>query len=134
MRLVIDTHIWVWWVTRHPKYVRLADHLNSLRPGDVGVSVVSPLELGVKHRKGGDIGFGLEIPIRRWFDMALSPDQVTVLPVSLAVALLAPELPSPVPADPMDRLIVATALVHGVPLLTRDKKLLPYTGVEHYQF
>jgi PIN domain nuclease of toxin-antitoxin system len=44
-----------------------------------------------------------------------------VLPVTASVSLLAARFPAEYPADLMDRLIGATALDRGVPLVTRDK-------------
>lgn len=46
-----------------------------------------------------------------------------VLPVTAAIARLATEFTAPYPLDPMDRIIGATALAHGVPLVTRDKAI-----------
>ncbi len=46
-----------------------------------------------------------------------------VLPVTAAIARLATKFAAPYPSDPMDRLIGATALDHGVPLVTRDKAI-----------
>jgi PIN domain nuclease of toxin-antitoxin system len=43
-----------------------------------------------------------------------------VLPVTASVARLAAELPASFPGDPMDRIIAATALDQGVPLITKD--------------
>ena len=47
----------------------------------------------------------------------------TVLPITAEVAGLAAGLPPDYPSDPMDRLIGATALAHGVPLVTRDRAI-----------
>ena len=38
-------------------------------------------------------------------------------------------LPEPFHADPMDRILVATARVHGLTLLTADKAILSYPHV-----
>ncbi len=46
-----------------------------------------------------------------------------VLPITASIARLAVELPSAYPADPMDRLIGATALEHHASLVTRDKAI-----------
>ena len=133
MKLVIDTHIWLWWVMRPQKHADIADHLDTFEDGDVGVSAASPWELVLKRSKGGDIGVTLTVPIRQWIDTALLAKEVVQLPITFDIAAAAPDLPAPVPADPADRWIVATAQLHGVPLLTRDVKLLAYDGVEHYR-
>jgi PIN domain nuclease of toxin-antitoxin system len=47
---------------------------------------------------------------------------VTVLPISLEIALAAPELALP-HGDQFDRIITATAKVHRLPLITRDANI-----------
>ena len=49
-------------------------------------------------------------------------DQVHIWPLTLAICQTSTELD--IKSDPADELIGATSLVHRVPLLTRDKKLL----------
>ncbi len=46
-----------------------------------------------------------------------------VLPVTGSIARLAAELPDTYPGDPMDRIIGATALDRGVPLVTKDREI-----------
>jgi PIN domain nuclease of toxin-antitoxin system len=47
----------------------------------------------------------------------------TFLPLTIEVAATAATLPDPI-RDPVDRLIVATALHQGVPLVTKDHKII----------
>lgn len=47
----------------------------------------------------------------------------SVLPTTAAIARRAVEFPDSYPKDPMDRIIGATALVRGVPLVTRDRAI-----------
>ena len=49
---------------------------------------------------------------------------VQVLELTADIAVAAAQLPEAVLQDPADRLIVATALVHAVPLVTRDGRIL----------
>lgn len=51
------------------------------------------------------------------------------VPVDNAVALRSVSLPEPFHADPADRMIVATAMVLGATLVTRDERLLSYPHV-----
>ena len=44
----------------------------------------------------------------------------TILPLTPAIAAVGAELPEEYPKDPADRIIGATALVHGIPLITKD--------------
>lgn len=46
-----------------------------------------------------------------------------VLDLSAEIAVVAAQLPESVPGDPADRLVVATALVHAIPLVTKDARI-----------
>lgn len=48
---------------------------------------------------------------------------VALLPLTMDVAIAAAKLPDPI-RDPIDRVIVATALLQGVPLVTKDRKII----------
>jgi PIN domain nuclease of toxin-antitoxin system len=61
------------------------------------------------------------VPIRSWLE-ALS-EQVRTIPATPAIAAAAVSLPSSFPGDPADRLIYATAIEHGWPLVTKDSRL-----------
>ncbi len=63
----------------------------------------------------------IAIPLDRFLEIIAS--RFRILPVTTHIARLAAELPAAYPSDPMDRLIGATALSHGVPLVTRDRAI-----------
>lgn len=50
--------------------------------------------------------------------------------INREIALVAARLPANFPSDPADRLIAATAMVDGVPLLTADKNILRSRAVK----
>jgi PIN domain nuclease of toxin-antitoxin system len=50
-------------------------------------------------------------------------DAFTVLPITAAVAAATTRLPASYPRDPADRIIGATALVHGATLITADQRI-----------
>ena len=64
---------------------------------------------------------GVTIPVRSWLE-ALSRDVRTV-GVTPAIAHTAVTLPESFPGDPADRLIYATAVEYGWPLVTKDRRL-----------
>ena len=50
-------------------------------------------------------------------------DGVIIQPLTIAVSAVAAQFPPSFPRDPADRLIAATAVVHGLTLITRDERL-----------
>jgi PIN domain nuclease of toxin-antitoxin system len=64
------------------------------------------------------------MPLREWLENAAAPPLVQRCPISPAVAAAVAALPNDFHRDPADRLIVATAQVHGATLLTRDKRIV----------
>ena len=67
----------------------------------------------------------LELPISfaEWLSRAADPTMISVLPLDVDVVLALDELPVSFHGDPADRLIVATARAHGMPLATRDRTI-----------
>jgi PIN domain nuclease of toxin-antitoxin system len=70
------------------------------------------------------------MPLDQWLADMKSLPEIRFEPVSADIALLAGGLAEPMHGDPADRLIVATASMLGVPLVTGDKKLHAYRGVK----
>jgi PIN domain nuclease of toxin-antitoxin system len=66
----------------------------------------------------------LTIPIAAWLQQLAV--QVRTIPVTPAIAHAAVSLPSSFPGDPADRLIYATAIEQGWPLITKDHRLLSH--------
>jgi PIN domain nuclease of toxin-antitoxin system len=64
-----------------------------------------------------------------WIRLALRYPGVRLVPLTPRIAVEANELPDPFHRDPADRILVATARVHGFPLLTADQKILGYPHV-----
>ena len=61
------------------------------------------------------------IPVRSWLQDLSA--QVRTIGLTPAIADTAVALPSSFPRDPADRLIYATAIEHGLPLLTKDRAI-----------
>lgn len=72
------------------------------------------------HAKG-------RLPLNRafeaWVRQAASPEVVKILPLDLEVIVQLHRLPTKLHGDPADRLIVATARAHDLPLATHDKNI-----------
>lgn len=71
----------------------------------------------------------LDREVQDWLSDALALDGVELLPLTPDVAIRSTRLGRGALADPADQLIVATALVHGAPLVTRDERIRGFGGV-----
>lgn len=129
--IVLDTHIWVWWV--HGDERLRGRHLDLLQQNEaagLGVSVISCWEIAKLVECGR---LTLPLPILDWFDKALSYPGVQLLELTPEIAVESTLLPGQFHRDPADQLIVATARVHDCPLLTADGKILDYIHVRKAQ-
>ena len=68
-----------------------------------------------------------------WFAWLLDDGGVRLLALDARIAVDSVSLPGSFHSDPSDRLIVATARCHGIPLLTADRAILAYGAEGHVQ-
>lgn len=117
MRLLLDTHVLVWWLDDAPieREARAAIE-NAKNP--VCVSAASAWELGIK------IGLGKLTPPER-LASRLGEERFTPLPVTIEHGLRVGELPLH-HKDPFDRLLVAQAQLEGLTIVTRDPRIALY--------
>jgi len=64
-----------------------------------------------------------------WLSDAVALDGIEVLPITAEIAVRSTRLSATFHRDPADQLIVATAVVHGAALVTRDERLRDFAGV-----
>lgn len=95
----------------------------------VFVSSVSAWEVGLLARRRRALSF--EPSPGAWFDDLLALPGVRLLPLTHRAAIAASSLPGSFHRDPADRLLIATAREFGVPLVTRDRRILDYAGQGH---
>ena len=86
------------------------------------VSAITAFEIGVKYQSRKLI---LPIPPQAWFQQTVEHHGLAVIDLDPAICLKATELP-PIHRDPCDRFIIATALVHDLPVVTADAKFEKY--------
>jgi PIN domain nuclease of toxin-antitoxin system len=111
------THVVHWWSAEPERVSKLAR--NALEEADEhAVAAISWYELAwlAKHER-----IVVNIPIRSWLQGLAG--QLRTIGVTPAIADTAATLPSSFPGDPAGRLIYATAIEHGLGLVTKDRAI-----------
>ena len=122
MRILLDTHAFLWWITDDHQLSHRSIELMSDGSNELLFSAVSGWEIAIKASLGR-----LDVPhfLDRFIAEHLSRNQIGVLPIQLSHALRVVALP-PLHCDPFDRLLVAQAQIEGLSLLSPDKTLAQY--------
>ena len=125
MTLLLDTHAWIQCALGEPMpgAVKrlLEEHPDELAIADISLWEAAKLvELG---------RLTLSVSLEEFFEMAITPE-LTVLPITPAIAERASSLEaSGFHKDPADQLIVATALVNRLRLISDDSRIRTWGGV-----
>jgi PIN domain nuclease of toxin-antitoxin system len=115
--VLLDTHVVHWWSAEPERISRNATRtLESAE--ELAVASISWFELAwlAQHER-----IVVTIPVRSWLERLAAT--VRTITISPAVAAAAVALPMSFPGDPADRLIYATAVERGWPLVTKDRRL-----------
>jgi PIN domain nuclease of toxin-antitoxin system len=115
--LLLDTHVAHWW-SAEPKRVSTVARRALEDADELAVAAISWYELAwlARHER-----IAITIPIRSWLDGLAS--QLRTLGITPAISDTAVGLPASFPGDPADRLIYATAIEHGLGLVTKDRAI-----------
>lgn len=122
MNVLLDTHVWLWWLTGQaslPERERTSLDLAAGRQ-ELCLSAISLWEAQMLHVKRR---IELPLPLGEWLRRAAAPSVVRVLPLDAEVVIALDTLPAGFHGDPADRLIVATARVHRLLLATHDERI-----------
>ncbi len=127
--IVLDTHVWIWWVsdprlvsTRARKLIEA-----SIEEKTVHISCISSWEVAMLVDRGR---LDLAMPVDDWVEKSEALSFFNFIPVSNSIALKSVQLPGSFHSDPADRIIVATAISIGATLVTKDDKILGYSHVK----
>jgi PIN domain nuclease of toxin-antitoxin system len=125
MKLLLDTHVFLWWDEASPRLSKRAHSLISDPENTLYLSVVSAWEVILKMGTGKlkwPSAAAVYLPAR------VAQYRLEVLPLGLNHVLAAETLPTH-HRDPFDRMLVAQAEVERLPILTHDPQIRKY-GVE----
>lgn len=126
--IVLDTHIWIWWV--HGDDHLTESQTSLLRDNEdhgLAISIISCWEVAklVEYKR-----LALPCTVADWFDQALRYPGIVLLGLTPTIVLDSTQLPAGFHRDPADQIIVATARAFDYPVLTSDSKILNYPHVK----
>jgi PIN domain nuclease of toxin-antitoxin system len=115
--VLLDTHVVHWW-SAEPRRVSKPARSALEEADEHVVAAISWYELAwlAQHER-----IIVNIPIRSWLQGLAA--QLRTIGMNPAIADTAAALPSSFPGDPADRLIYATAIEHGLGLVTKDRSI-----------
>ncbi|MBF1995463.1 type II toxin-antitoxin system VapC family toxin [Serratia symbiotica] len=117
-RLLIDTHVFIWWLTDEPALGSMARSVISRGSNVVYVSAVTPWEISIK-RSLGKLQFEADI------DEAMERNRFFPLSITHSHAEQAGELPRH-HGDPFDRMLIAQSQMEGLVLVSADTVFSQY--------
>lgn len=122
MRLLIDTHCWLWWFLAPEKLNNIAKEAMAVSTSVLFFSAVSSWEIAIKHRLGK---LKLPEPPVTYIPKKLEKHGMTPLPMHHRHALGTTELPLH-HRDPFDRLLISQARTDNLQLVSADPQLRQY--------
>ncbi len=123
MRVLLDTHAFLWWITDSEKLSARARRVIAAADNEVFFSAASGWEIAIKARLGRVV---LPEDPERFIPAQLDANGFQILPVHLRHALRVSALPD-LHRDPFDRLLIAQAALEGLTILSGDKQLSGYS-------
>ena len=126
--IILDTHIWIWWVHNDAQLLpNYRDYIQKHEAVGLGICAISCWEVA-KLVQGSRIN--LHLSTEEWLTRALDYPGIRLLELSPQVAVESTQLPGVFHRDPADQIIVATARLYNCPLVTMDRKIRDYAHVQ----
>lgn len=122
MKLLIDTHVFLWLMDEPDKLSRKALEACKNRENQIYLSVVSAWEIEIKRQVGK---LTLKLPLRTIIEEQQEKNGLQILGVGLEHVLTVGNLLRH-HADPFDRLLIAQAIVEDADLVTSDTLFTKY--------
>ena len=122
MRVLLDTHAFLWWLVDSARLSRVAYDAIGDEANDILVSAASAWEITTKHRLGRlPEGTAAALDVTA----GIAGQGFEELAISVADAERAGRLPGP-HRDPFDRMLIAQAQGHGLVIVSVDSAFDAY--------
>lgn len=126
MSFLLDTHVWIWTQEQPDALGTKARALLETTGDELCVSAVSSLEIA-RLVSGGLLE--LKGSLDRWVRTAVDSIEARSIGIDHRIAIEAYKLPGRFHKDPADRMLVATARINDLTLVTADERILAYRAV-----
>jgi PIN domain nuclease of toxin-antitoxin system len=127
--IILDTHAWIWLVNDprllSPSARRAAER--AISRNAIYISSISVWEVALLSASGR---IKLTMDVHDWIAGSEALPFFNFVPVDNAISLRSVSLPGPLHNDPADRIIIATAIIKGMPVVTKDEKIRKYSKVK----
>ena len=121
MRLLLDTHSFLWFIEDNPRLSAKAKNLLESET-ELLISAASLWEIAIKISMGK---LSLTQPFELFIPNQLATNAIEVLPIAVEHLALLSALPFH-HRDPFDRLMIAQAIVEQLPIVSLDREFDPY--------
>ncbi|MFP4297072.1 MAG: type II toxin-antitoxin system VapC family toxin [Spirulinaceae cyanobacterium] len=122
MRLLLDTHIFIWLIDGNPKLSQTARQAIEDESNTLYLSIVSLWEITIKTSLGK---LELAIPLEQIVINFILPSDIEILPIHLPHLLILQTLPFH-HRDPFDRLLISQAKSETLTLVSEDSMFEQY--------
>lgn len=122
MKILLDTHIFLWWINDDKRLSKRFRELIADTQNEIYLSAASCWEIAIKSQLGR---ISFKEPIEKFIPEQISVNGFRPLPIEVSHALYVYNLPSH-HSDPFDRLLIAQSILEGIPLMTTDKVFKKY--------
>jgi PIN domain nuclease of toxin-antitoxin system len=122
MKLLLDTHTFIWWDSQPDKLSSKILTLLKSEDSILILSVVSVWEMQIKVQLGR---LTLDLPLSSLINSQRQINSIQILPITLEHVLALDQIPLH-HKDPFDRLLIAQAIVENLTVASNDKKFEKY--------
>ena len=127
MKLLLDTHTFLWFVTSDPQLSEAALDLIADPTNEVLVSPATYWEVAIKVSIGK---YPLTVPFETFFQEGIDGSDMAILPIRVRHAAVLSSLPIH-HKDPFDRMIISQSIAEQIPVVSADAALDAY-GVRRF--
>ena len=120
--IILDTCVLLWLAGDQKKLSAVAKKNIEHNAGALFISSISAFEIAVKYRSHK---LSLPLPVMQWLTEVTGFHGIKEIDVTSAIAVCAAELPL-LHKDPCDRIIIATAQLHDMTIITCDELIAQY--------